>query len=132
MGKLIKISKYKPSALQGRLDFSPVAQLSFKAEHSLERVAFQAICVLLVALACGYLYFVTASVLHVMARREAIAHITNIQSTIGSLEQQYFALSQDLTPQVGSTLGLAPVSKINYVYRQGTTMGAATMARNEI
>ena|SRR3989344_7202788 len=132
MSRIAKISKYKPSALQGRLVFSPVAAMSFGAERSLERIALRAVCLLLAVLACGYLYFVTASVLHVMSRREALATINDIQGKIGALEQQYFALSHDLSPQTGATLGLSPVSDTSYVYRQSTTMGAVTMARDEI
>ena len=131
MGRIQKISKYKPSILQGRLTFSPVAGMSFKAEHSIERAAFKAICLLLALLACGYLYFVTSSVLHVMARREALSQIDDMQGSIGALEQQYFALSQDITPQSGASLGLSPVAKTDYVYREGT-MGAVTMASHEI
>ncbi|MBI4088245.1 hypothetical protein HY418_02575 [Candidatus Kaiserbacteria bacterium] len=132
MGKHIrKISKYKPSALQGRIDFTPVARMSFAAEHSFERTALRVIFVSLAALACLYLYFVTASVLHVMARREALAEVNNIQASIGTLEQHYFQLSQGISAQDGPPLGLAPVADTSYVYRPGT-IGAATIARNEI
>ncbi len=132
MGRIMKISRYKPSVFQGKLNFSPVAQLSFTAEHSLERAALRGICALLIVLACAYLYFVTASVLHVMARREALAKVDAIQGSIGALEQNYFALSQSITPQEGALLGLAPVSDTSYVYRQSNTIGAATIASNEI
>ena len=132
MGKhTYKISKYKPSALQGRFDFSPVAQLSFGGEHSLERSALRVFCVALVVLACAYLYFVTASVLHVMDRREALAKVSDMQGSIGSLEQRYFTLSHDIMPHMGAALGLSSVEKTSYVYRPGT-IGAATMASNEI
>jgi len=131
MGRTVKISKYKPSSFQGRLTFSPVASMSFKAEHSIERTALKATCLLLALLACGYLYFVTSSVLHVMARREALAQIDAMQGSIGALEQQYFALSQDITRQSGASLGLSPVAKTDYVYRE-STMGAVTMASHEI
>lgn len=132
MGKrLQKISKYKPSALQGKFDFSPVASLSFHAEHSIERTVLRIVTFILIALACLYLYFVTASVLHVMARREALSKITAIQGSIGALEQHYFTLTEGLSASEGHTLGLAPVEETAYVYRPGT-IGAATIARNEI
>ena len=132
MGKhLYKISKYKPSALQGTFDFSPVAQLSFGGEHSLERMALRMLGVVLIALACTYLYFVTASVLHVMDRREALAKITDMQGSIGTLEQSYFALSHEITPQMAGDLGLSSVKKTSYIYRSGT-IGAVTMASHEI
>ena len=129
--RIPKISKYKPSIFQGRFDFAPVAAMSFTAEHSIERLAFKVVAGTLIGLGCLYLYFVTASVLHVMERREALAKVHAIQSTIGSLEQRYFELSQGLSPKDGGKLGLSPVSQTSYVSRPGV-IGAVTIARNEI
>ena len=130
--RLLKISKYKPSIFQGKFEFSAGSgQVSLSLEHPRERLILQTLGVILVALICGYLYFVTASVLNVMARREALASVDAIQGQIGSAEQQYFALSQDVTPQEGAALGLVPISNTQYVYRPGN-IGAATIARNEI
>ncbi|MCR4325505.1 MAG: hypothetical protein NUV59_01725 [Patescibacteria group bacterium] len=127
----MKISKYKPSALQARIDFSPVSGISFAGEGAAERAAMKAIVFIIIALMCGYLYFVTASVVHVMARREALAQINSIRGSIGTLEQEYFALAQRLTPDEGPLLGLAPVEETDYVYRPGS-IGAATIASDEI
>jgi hypothetical protein len=113
------------------MDFSGVASLSFTAEQSFERVALKVMFAILVVLGCMYLYFVTSSILHVMGRREALAKVNDIQGSIGSLEQQYFALSQAISPSEGASLGLTPVADVSYVYRPGT-IGAATIARNDI
>lgn len=131
MGRIRTIHTHKASALQGRLDLAPVAALTFTAEHSLERAVLRTLIAALVVCACLYLYLVTASVLHVMARREALAQIDSVQSTISSLEQRYFALSQGLTPKEGASLGLAPVDSTSYVYR-ADSLGAATIASNAI
>jgi hypothetical protein len=131
MNRHSKISKYAPSVLQGKIDFTSVAEMSFGGERSLERLTLRILVVFVVFLACTYLYFVTASVLHVMARREALSRIDAVQGSIGSLEQQYFSLSQGITPDVGQTIGLAPAQKTSYVYRPGT-IGSATIVRNEI
>ena len=117
---LEKISKYKPSALQGALHLEvsrPRAGLAM--EHSLETRARSVLFIFLVLLVAGYLYFVTASIFNVMARTEAIRQTQEIESSIGSLEQRYLALSQAVSPQTGIALGLAPISNTSYVYRSG-------------
>lgn len=92
---------------------------SLAVEHPLERRVLSILSIILVLLVASYLYFVTASILHVMARAEADAQSQQIESDIGSLEEQYFALSQSVSPQEAQTLGLAPVEGTSYVYRPG-------------
>ena len=130
--RIQKISKHVPSIFQGRLDFAGQAgSVSLSREHPLEGAVIRTLSILLIALICGYLYFVSASVLNVMARREALSQVSQIQGTIGASEQQYFALSESISPQEGASLGLSPVLNTQYVYRPGN-VGAATIARNEI
>lgn len=105
-------------------------------EHMYERVAFRVLFALLGIILCGYLYFVGASVLNIIARKEATRTTASLQGTIAGLEKQYFVLSESVTPQSGAALGLAPVSDTDYVYRPGSTAsvptGAVTMDRNAI
>ena len=130
--RLLKISKYRPSIFQGKIDFSSAQRgVSLSVEHPAERLALRIISLALITLICGYLYFVSASVLNVIARKEALAQVAVVQGTIGGLEQEYFALSQSVSPQIGRALGLSPVGEPKYVYRPGN-VGAATIARNEI
>jgi hypothetical protein len=131
MTKLLKISKYRPSIFQGRLDFSTQGAVSLTLQHPLETHIRRALLIALACFACGYLYFVCASVLNVMAEREALSQIGKIGGAIGGEEQQYLVLSQAVTPETGGALGLSPVGKTQYVYRPGN-VGAATIARNEI
>ncbi len=132
MGKLKKISKYAPSALQGRLDFSAArASLSITAEHPYEGHLIRALLLVLAALACGYLYFVGASVLHIVARKEASAETVRLQSAIAGMEQEYFALSEEVDESVASGMGLVAVETTHYVYKPGTSV-AATIPGNGI
>jgi hypothetical protein len=126
--KLLKISKYKPSLLQGKFEFGQDT-VSLSLEHPRERFLMRVLGVALVALIGFYLYFVTASVLNVMARKEALGKINDIQGSIGSLESRYLALANAVSPQEGTQLGLAPVQNTQYVYRPGN-VGAATIAGN--
>ena len=129
---LQKISKYKPSALQGTLHFEvarPRAGLA--VEHPFEGRARSILLLTLALRVAGDLYFVAASIRNVMARSEAIAQAQTIESSIGSLEERYFSLSQSVTPQEGTAMGFTPVSKTSYVYRPGNA-AAAPINSNEI
>lgn len=130
MGNRVKISKHQPSVFQGRLRFS-APTISLSHEHYAEAHVLRTLVVMLAALLCAYVYFVSASVLNVIARKEALSSIDTMQSSISSLEQNYFALSQGITPAMGATLGLSQVATPNYVHRPGST-AAATIVRNEI
>ena len=130
--RIHKISKHVPSIFQGRLDFSAGEhRVTLSQQHPFESTIMRTLCIALVVLVCGYLYFVSASVLNVIARKEALAEISKIQGSIGGLEQQYFTLSEGVTPQAGATLGLSPIEDTQYVYRPGN-VGAVTIAPNAI
>ncbi|PIR84082.1 hypothetical protein COU18_01625 [Candidatus Kaiserbacteria bacterium CG10_big_fil_rev_8_21_14_0_10_51_14] len=129
--RIQKISRYTPSIFQGKFDFRGPRGISLSQEHPLERRMIQMLALVLIVSVAGYLYFISASVLNVIARKEALAHITAMQSAIGGLEQEYFALSQEVSPEAGSTLGLTPIRKTHYVYRPGN-ITSATIAQNAI
>ncbi len=104
-------------------------------EYTFERIAFRVLFAVLGIILCGYLYFVGASVLNIIARKEATRSSVAIQSSIAGLEKQFFALSESVTPETGSSLGLAPVNDTDYVYRPGATAAltpADTIERNAI
>lgn len=122
MSRKFHISTLKPSIFQGTLDFEAVSKrqtIVLAVQHPLERLAYPVLGALLAILFIAYLYFVTMSVFHVIGEKQADAQSANIQGSIASLEQQYFSLSQSLTPQAASAMGLAPVQNTQYVYRPG-------------
>ena len=90
MSNKTKLSKYAPSILQGRFDFN-TPHVALTVEHPYERLILRSLITVLVACACLYLYFVSASVLNIMARREAITQIASLEGQIGTLGEQYFA-----------------------------------------
>jgi hypothetical protein len=94
-------------------------------EHPAESAVLRTLCFALALVCCLYLYLVASSVLNVIASKDAVAHSAAMQSSIGQLEQQYFALSQSMTPQAAATLGLTPVTETNYVYQPGNAAAAA-------
>jgi len=100
-------------------------------EHPMESMALRILFAILILVVCGYLYFISSSILNVIARKEALAHVSAIQGSIGGAEQRYFELTKAISPQSGPSLGLAPIANQHYVYRPGN-VGAATIAPNEI
>ena len=124
---------HKPSIFQGKLEFSYANPTSFSlsVEHPSERIAFRTLLALLFLLVFGYIYFVGSSVLNIIARKEALVKAAQISASIGDSERDYFAMSQKITPEAGTALGLIPVSNTAYVYRPGT-VGQAQATHNEI
>ena len=108
-------------------------QISILAvEYPIERVAFLVLSGMLAILFCAYFYLVVASVLNIIARKEADASAATMQGTIGSMEEQYFALSQQITPQAAAQAGLTPIAQTQYVYRTGNAAIATPAGGNEI
>lgn len=105
-----------------------VLAIEFSLERHLVRVLLLTLAVFLV----GYLYCVGASVLNIIARKEASSKTVQLQSSIAELEQQYFILNQGIDKNNELALGLAPVSSTEYVYRPGSTASAGIASRNEI
>ncbi len=100
-------------------------------EHPLENAALRVLSALLLTLICSYLYFVGASVLNIIARKEALTEAAKLGTTISNSERDYFTIAESVTPESGASLGLAPVSAPAYVYRP-STVGQADTPHNEI
>ena|SRR3989344_6983592 len=130
--RIHKISKYKPSIFQGSLGFRQSRSgFSLTMEHSAERVLFRVLIAALIALTFGYIYFVSASVLNVVARKEALSQTASLVSAVSLLERDYYAATAAIKPSAGESLGLAPVSNTRYVHRPGA-VGRAVVPSNEI
>jgi len=61
--------------------------------------------------------FVSASVLNVIARKEAASNAIATAASIASLEQEYFALSAQVLPEKGAEMGLVAVADKRFVTR---------------
>ena len=95
-------------------------------EYPWEQTLLRVLLVSLGILTVSYLYFVAASVFNVIAHKEADLKSTRLETTIGKLEQEYFALSQQLTAETGASLGLSSITEQSYVYRPGNVGQAQT------
>ncbi len=138
MKKTLKMSKYIPSASQAKLNlFVSEKRVSLAHEHALEPMARQVLFAVLGVLIFAYLYFVAASILNIMARKEANTAVFALQSAIAQMEGEYFTLSHAMQPESGARIGLAPVGDTHYVYRPGNAASAVLdltdrMGGNEI
>lgn len=134
--RIQKISKYAPSIFQGKIDFSAGRHVrgrgfSLTIEHPAEPAAFRSLVAVLGVLAVLYVYFVGSTVLNVVARKEANMQATSLASAVAQLESDYFAATQEIGPEDGARLGLAPVAQTEYVHRPGNAV-VLTTPGNEI
>ena len=106
-----------------------IAALSVEVPH--EYTILRSLCLMVGVLVLAYLYLVSASVLNVIAQREADQSSATLQSNIGVLEGKYFALSHEITPARAAQLWLQPVAQSSFVYRLNT-VGIAEAAHNAI
>src|SRR4051812_4168484 len=106
-----------------------IAALSVELPH--EYAMLRALCFAVGILVFVYVYLVSASVLNVIAQREADQASASLQSNIGLLEGKYFALSHDITVQRAEKLGLQPLTESSFVYRLDT-VGLAPTEHNAI
>ena len=100
-------------------------------EYALEHTMLKVLGAVIVTLILCYVYLIAVSVLNVMARREALQKSDTMQSMMGEMEQQYFALSTSLDPARAQMLGLSPLKDTVYVYRT-QMVGTAIRQRDEI
>src|SRR3989344_6074225 len=101
--RIQKISKYAPSIFQGKLDLAGRRRsVSLTVEHTVERLLLRALIGAVVVLACAYAYFVIATTLNVIARKEALAQSMNLATAVSKLEREYFAVSQGVGPEEGA------------------------------
>ena len=68
-----------------------------------------------------YVYLVGASVVNLMARKEAFASAVSTNAKVSDLEQQYLTFSHGLTPEQGTALGLHAVNPSAYIRTHGAT-----------
>lgn len=92
------------------------------AEHPAEAILLRIGLGVLLACTCLYLYFVSASVLNVIAREEAQRRSVALEDSVGVLQQEYFALAAGVSVEDAARLGLSTVESVSYVHRQSTVV----------
>lgn len=108
-----------------RVMHTKVAALS--VEHPAELLIFRSCVVVLAALMAAYAYLVAATALNVIASKEASSRAAALEGEVGTLQQEYFALSQSVSDESIGAFGLTPVTHTAYVY-EPSTVGLAGRA----
>lgn len=88
---------------------------AISGEHLVVRALIAALFICIAA----YLYFVGVSIMNVIGSREASVDSERLQSVVGTLEEEYFALSKRISPENGVGLGLSKTSVTSFVRRAG-------------
>lgn len=95
-----------------------------------EHLVLRFLTLALVSGVIAYGYFVGFSIMNVIAHKEAAAKSAQLKSSLSRLEQTYFELTKNMSPDMGSAIGLGPTEHTEYIRRAGT-VGVASRA-NEI
>ena len=95
-----------------------------------EESAIRFLGVALVLLVFAYIFFVSLSIVNVIARKEANDETKALRSIVGQLERNYFTLSHGVQAADGKGLGLTGVSDTEFIHRPGAV--ARDSVRNEI
>ena len=77
------------------------------------------------ALVFFYMYLVGASILNVIAMREANTETARLGNAVSLLEREYFSIAQAVDPANALRLGLTPISSTVYIHRPGTLSAGA-------
>lgn len=75
--------------------------------------------VLLIALFAGYVYFISASIVNVVLRQEAMVEISAIHSSISTLEADYLTKKQAIDESFAMSEGYAELSATHYITPHG-------------
>jgi hypothetical protein len=128
--KTYRVSKHTPSVFQGRLNLAVASKprMALSIEYPAERMIFRGLVAVLIVLAMCYLYFVSASVINIIAQKEAMSQTSRIEGSIGALEGQYFTLSQSITAQAAVAMGLTSISVKDIAYIDRPSVGIAEIA----
>lgn len=86
-------------------------------EHPREVLVRRVVIAFLIATAALYAILISASVLHVIARKEATSNMVAVAANIASLEQQYFSLSSIVKADKATDMGLVSLSDKDFVTR---------------
>lgn len=93
-----------------------------------ERSRFLSACSLLVSVFVLYIYFVSASVTHVVMRQELNQEIAEINSHISQLESQYIEAQHEVSIDIASRNGYTKAEDKVFITRTPTSL---VLSRND-
>ena len=88
--------------------------------RGLEKKAVYALGALLLVLLVSYMYFVSASVHHIVLREEVSSEIAKAHSEVGLMEAEYLAKANDLTLSQAHVLGFTAVGEKHFATKRSS------------
>ncbi len=77
---------------------------------------------LFVVSACLYMYFVSASVMHVVMRKEIDSQIVEMSTSISQLDAQYIEMQHSVSSDIASLKGFAIADKKVFIDKSDDTL----------
>lgn len=94
-------------------------------EHFLEPILRRVLVVVAALAIAAYIYCVSASVVHIIARKDAEVALARTSSSVALLESKYFDLSSKVTREHATDLGLVPIDDARFIARTVRTAQAS-------
>ncbi len=95
---------------------------------NIEKTLFAAFSSLALLLFCLYVYFVSASVVHVVIRTEIDQEITKIATEISELESEYIAAQHKVSSDIASLQGYTQSGTKIFIDRTPASLVLSTQA----
>jgi len=73
-------------------------------------------------LVCLYMYFVSATIMHVVVRKETDQSMSQMHSKLGALEAEYIAAQHSVSEHVASLQGFVATSEKVFINRTPSTL----------
>lgn len=71
---------------------------------------------------CGYMYFVSASVMHVVMRKELDSQIATLSTLVSQLEEEYIEMQHSVSSEIASTQGFVVANKKIFIDKAASTL----------
>ncbi len=98
--------------------------------YARKRNVFFVLLTILFIFVAGYMYFVSASIVHVIVRKEINREMSDVSSQISELESRYIAAKHAIDDEKIATLGFTRSPEKIYITRTPTNLVLAS--QNEI
>lgn len=92
----------------------------------LEKTLFMSLCSLCMLLFVSYVYFVSASVVHVVIRTEVSQEVTKIASEISELEGEYIEAQHRVSSDIASLQGYTETKEKIFINKTPTSLVLST------
>ena len=83
---------------------------------------FYIVSSLFVVVSCLYMYFVSASVMHVVMRKEIDSQIVEMATSISQLDAQYIEMQHSVSSDIASLKGFAIADKKVFIDKTNDTL----------